>query len=351
MSDSWTLVTGANGFIGARLVRHLVERGERVKAFVRAGANLTQLSDLPSNQVRIAMGDVTCAHTVYRALAGCDRLYHLAANFSLWARHPAREITGPIVNGTEAVLEAARRRSLKRVVYTASAAGLGVSREPQELTEADHAESAAFETYYSAKCDAEQIALEQAKSGVPIVIVNPTVVAGPGDWKPTPPGRMLVRYLEWSTFAKFRVPERGGFNLVDVDDVAQGHRLAMEKGRLGERYILGGENVETRTLFSEIIPEVTGYAPQITTTNQGGAMMAARVLELGARLSGKPPDITCKLVEHHMFNYVFTSSSKAERELGYSHRPLRETIGRAVRWFRQHGHISPAAARRIARAA
>lgn len=342
---SWTLVTGASGFIGSRLVRALVERGERVKAFVRAGSSLRQLQDLPPERCRLAYGDITISHTVYRALAECDRMYHVASNFTMWDKDPDR-ILRPAIVGTRATLEAARRRGLDKIVVTSSVASLGVTRNRDEPMDEDHEFNLAEpETYVLSKYEAERVALEMAEDGLPIVVVLPAGVYGPGDWKPTPTGQSVVSYLKMSPALRVPVTD-GGINVVDVDDVVQGHILAMDKGALGERYILGGENVTFRQLF-ETLSDLTGLAPPGGTTSASMAQLAGRLLELRARLFGGEPALTYRLARDYADSFAWVSTDKAEQELGYRHRPARQTLARAVRWYLEHGYVPERAARRV----
>jgi dihydroflavonol-4-reductase len=334
------LITGANGFLGSRLIRLLVTRGERVKAFVRAGANLSSLRGLPEQQVELCMGDITSGHTVYRALAGCNRLYHLAAGYTPW-QSQARRIFEPLVLGTEEVLDAAQRRNIEKIVVTSSAATLGSTAHAVAMDEAHDFNLPGAEPALVAKHRAERVALEQARRGLPVVVVKPTVISGPGDWRPTPSGGVLLRYLNWPTSRRLRFPQTGGLNIVDVDDVAAGHHLAMLKGRVGERYILGGENLDLRDLVQGVLPEATGLSPALSTVSLSRLMWTSRVLEASARLRGSaPPMASARMVRDQICRYVWVSSAKAERELGYTHRPALEALARGVRWYEERGYVS-----------
>ncbi len=343
-SGKWALVTGASGFLGSRLVRRLVERGECVKGFVRPGSNLKYLEGLPEDRFRIAVGDVRCDHTIFRALSGCDRMYHVAATYS-FSETARRTILDDSVLGAQAACEAARRAGLDKVVFTSSAATLGVSSKAEPMVEGHEFNLRGAHAYGEAKHEAEQVALDGVERGLPIVIVQPTVVVGPGDWKPTPSGNMLLSYLKLSP--SFRVPVMpGGFCYVDVDDVAEGHIAAMEKGKVGERYLLGGDNLENRE-FYEILSDITGLAEPGKEQGSGSAKLVASVMELSASLSGTAPLVTRKLVDNYFGKYVFVNSEKAERELGYTHRPAREALSRAVRWFLDNDYVPERAARRV----
>jgi dihydroflavonol-4-reductase len=344
MSSKAALVTGANGFLGARLVRRLVERGEQVKALVRAGSDLRQLADLPTSQVRIAVGDVRMCDRVYAALSGCDRLYHVAAAYSVDERDRA-DIVASAAEGTTATLEAARRASVKKIVVTSSVGTLGAVRSSdQVLSESSEFDLPEVYCYVEAKLAEEARALEAAQAGLPVTIVNPAVMLGPGDYKPTPSGSQIVNYLGFSPSFHMPVPP-GGFSYADVDDVADGHIAAMERGRIGERYILGGENLTNRQ-FIQLLSDVTGLAEPGDDMTRGKANFAALLAELYAGYSGQAPLMTRKLVDTYFGRYVFVSSDKAKKELGYTSRPARESLIRACRWFLDSGLVSKQAARR-----
>jgi len=344
MNEPWTLVTGASGFIGGRLVRALVERGENVTAFVRPGASLAQLRGLPEQRLRLAYGDILVEHTVYRALAGCARMYHVATNFKMWDTRPER-ILDPAIQGTRATLEAARKRGLERVVVTSSVAALGISVDREPMDETHEFNLADPEVYIRAKYEAEQVAMQMADEGLPIVIVLPTGVVGPGDWKPTPTGASILQYLKLPP--SFRMPiTEGGLNIVDVDDVVAGHMLAMAHGRVGEKYILGGDNLTFAQLF-EILSDITGLAPPGRMLSQGMVELAGRLMELRARLSGRSPELTYRLARDYAGDVPWVTSKKAETELGYTHRTARAALGRAVAWFLEKGYVPDKAARRV----
>ncbi|MEZ4223455.1 MAG: NAD-dependent epimerase/dehydratase family protein [Polyangiaceae bacterium] len=341
---SWILVTGASGFVGSRLVHALVERGEHVKAFVRAGSSLRQLQGLPADRCRIAVGDITVEHTVYRALADCDRLYHVASSFKMWDPHP-EHILGPAVEGTRATLTAARKRGLEKIVVTSSVAALGTTSSSDSMDESHEFNLADPETYILSKYEALRVTEEMVDEGLPIVSVLPAGIFGPGDWKPTPSGQSILTYLKLG--ARMRPPvTEGGLNIVDVDDVVQGHMLAMDKGRVGERYILGGENVSFRQMF-EALSEITGLAPPGSTMSGGSAQLMGRLMEWGARLRGGEPSLTHRLARDFANGYAWVTSEKAESELGYTHRPARETLTRSVRWFLEHGYVDAPSAHRV----
>ncbi len=344
MRRSWTLVTGASGFVGSRLVRRLVAQGEHVKAFVRDGANLRQLSDLPADRFRLAFGDILVGSTVYRALAGCDRLYHVASAFQWWAPRP-EWIIGPAVEGTRGVLEAAEKRGVERIVVTSSVAALG-NTESQDLMDESHVfDLKDPEIYALSKRRALDVTLEMVERGLPIVIVQPSAIAGPGDWKPTPVGQSILRFLN-ATYAIPSAP--GGMSLADVDDVVGGHIAAMTRGTPGQSYILGGENITLEGLLvrlSELTrrPQPRGRLPPMLLR------LAGLWFETHAHLTGSEPQLTRRLAKSHLGRFAWVSSEKAEKQLGYASRPAVETLRRSVQWFVSQGYVHEPIARRLPR--
>ncbi|HLV20363.1 MAG TPA: NAD-dependent epimerase/dehydratase family protein [Polyangiaceae bacterium] len=342
MKQRWTLVTGASGFIGSRLVAALLDGGENVKAFVRPSSNLDHLRGFPSHRFTLAFGEITVEHTIYRALAGCDRMYHTAANYRFGERRVDR-VLNPTVDGTVAALSAARRRGIEKIVVTGSTAALGVSQQPEPMDEEHAFDLADPEPYSLAKYEADRRVQEFAAEGLPVVTVLPSAVVGPGDWKPTPTGEAIVRYLRMTSL---RMPvAEGGLNLVDIDDVVAGHLLAMDKGKVGERYILGGEDVTYEQLF-EMLSELTGLLPP-RKVSKSTIELGARLMELGARLRGGRPALTHRMARDYVGAYLWVTSAKAKRELGYTHGPVRDALARAVRWYLQRGYVPEQAVRRV----
>lgn len=338
------LVTGASGFLGSRLVKQLIARGEAVKGFVRAGSNLNLLHGLPEGQFELAYGDVLVGDTVFRALASCNRLIHVAGNFSMWSQNP-EHIMATAVHGTKNVLTAAKQRDIERIVITSSVGVLGVTDGPTTLDETHAFNVEDPETYYLSKLRADEIVQEASALGSPIVRVLPSALFGPGDWRPTPNGRLLLDYLRRSP--DFRIPVfDGGFNLVDVDDVAMGHVQALERGIPGERYILCGDNVTYEELFSTL-SDLTGLAAPGGRVGPTSLTLLAVFLELWARWTGEPPPITRKLIRHRVGKYSWVKCDKAEVDLGYKHRPHRETLDRAIRWYLKNGYLTDQQSRRI----
>lgn len=330
-----TLVTGGTGFVGSRLVRVLLGRGRAVRVLARPGADLRALRGL---DLEVAAGDILRPDGVYRALKGCDRLFHVAAVFSLWTRDPD-DILRPAVEGTKCVLEAAARiGGVERVVVTSSAApSVGISASPDEVRD----ETARFNlsdsaTYIVAKHRAERAALETARArGLDLVVVCPTGIFGPGDHRPTPTGENVVRFLR----GQIPVCPTGGLNVVDVDDVALGHVLAEERGAPGERYILGGENMTYRRMF-ELLAEVSGLPAPHGEVGRTPSMIGGFVAETVARIFGLPPVGTWRYARDFVGRYMYYGSEKAERELGYRARPAREALARSVAWYVAAGAVS-----------
>lgn len=338
------LVTGATGFIGSAVVRRLLARGKRVKAFVRPGSILKALEDLPWDRVELAVGDATLESSVYRALMNCDELYHVAAVYRYQPSRP-EQILAPSILGTRAVLEAARRHGISRIVVTSSTAILGTTQGDELLTEASTSQLRDPEVYVRAKIEAARLVDEYAGRGMPIVSVLPAGVFGPGDRKPTPNGRSLLDYLALSPSFKIPVTD-GGVSIVDVDDVAEGHCLALEHGRPGERYILGGDNLTFRQLF-QTLHQITGLAQPGFTPPHALVKLAGLAIETLARFTGKDPVLTARLARDFAYARVWVSNEKAERELGYRHRPAVEALTRALKFYLEHGYVPRERARRV----
>jgi dihydroflavonol-4-reductase len=340
------LVTGATGFLGGRLVRALCDAGERVRVLVRPGSSLRSLDGL---DVERAEGDVRIEHTVFRALAGCDRLYHCAAVYALWASNP-ETITEGAVLGTEATLRAARARRIDRVVYTSTAYTIGSSPDPTPLDETTPWVEPAGPVYAIAKRRAEELALDFGrKSGLPIVVVNPCSIFGPGDFRPTPTGQSVLEVMRGPSVPGLGVlvpKPPGGFNVVDVDDVVFGHRRAMERGRPGERYILGSENMPLATLFTTIA-DLAGRPPPRLRVGRPLALATGALLSAVAHITGETPTVSYDTVRGSFGLFYYTSSAKAADELGYVAKPARVALARSVRFFVDHGFLSEAQARRI----
>jgi dihydroflavonol-4-reductase len=324
-----TLVTGATGFIGSHVARKLVERGDRVRALVRPSSRLDAIAGLP---IEIVHGDLRDASSLVTALCGVSRVFHVAADYRLWARDP-QVLFESNVAGTRNLLEACRGRSLERFVYTSSVATLAFPPRGILATEANvGALGDMVGPYKRSKFLAEREVLDAAASGLPIVVVNPTAPVGPGDWKPTPTGRIIVDFLCGRMFAYVKT----GLNLVPVEDVAAGHLLAATRGQVGERYVLGGDNVGLDEMF-RMLAAVSGMRAPKLRIPHAAAMAVGYASELAARLGGREPRVALDSVRMAR-KTMFVDSSKARRELGFTAGSVREALDRAVGWYRSRGY-------------
>lgn len=318
-------VTGGTGFVGAHVVRKLTERGDRVIALVRPTSNLTLLERLP---VETVTGDLRDPASLEAGMADVDEVYHVAADYRLWSRRPD-EIYASNVDGTRNVMQAALRRHVPKVVYTSTVGCLGLPEDGSpgdENTPISRDELVGH--YKKSKYDAEQIALEYAAKGLPVVIVNPSTPVGPGDIKPTPTGRIILDFM------RGRMPAYvdTGLNLIAVEDVATGHLLAAEKGRIGEKYILGCRNLTLREILA-MLAKITGRKTPSVRIPHIVALVAA-VVDTGVSLAlGREPAIPIEAVKMSR-KHMYFSAAKAVRELGLPQTPVEEALARAVYWFR-----------------
>jgi dihydroflavonol-4-reductase len=320
-----TLVTGATGFIGSAVARTLLARGHRLRLLVRPGGDRRNLAGLDAELVE---GDLTRPEGFATALAGCGALFHLAADYRLWVPDPAAMLRTNVA-GTRALLLAARDAGVERIVYCSSVAALGLTGTDQPADETTPvSEAAVIGVYKRSKYLAEQAVLALAQEGVPVVIVNPAAPVGPRDIKPTPTGRTIA------DAAAGRIPAfvDTGLNVVHVDDVAEGHALALERGRIGERYILGGENLTLASLLA-LVAEAAGRRAPTIRLPHGLIWPLAVAAEGFARLTGRTPIVTRDMLAMAR-KKMFFSSAKAQRELGYAPRPARLAVADAVAWFR-----------------
>ncbi|MHB8530339.1 MAG: hopanoid-associated sugar epimerase [Caulobacteraceae bacterium] len=325
------LVTGASGFVGSAVLRAILARGLAARALVRASSRRDNLEGLDCEVIE---GDIRDPSAVGSAMAGARFVFHVAADYRLWARDPG-EILRANLEGTRTVMEAALVMGVERIVHTSSVATLRAGGPDDVVDEASPlTEDQAVGAYKQSKVAAERL-VERMAAGrrLPVVIVNPSTPIGPRDLRPTPTGRILVEA------ARGRIPAfvDTGLNLVHVDDVAEGHCLALEKGALGERYILGGQNVSLRRMLADIAALV-GRKPPTLALPRGPLWPLAVAAEAVAGLTGKAPFITrdaLRMAGHHMF---FTSA-KAERELGYRARPYGEALADALVWFDAGGYL------------
>jgi dihydroflavonol-4-reductase len=329
------LVTGASGFVGSAVARKLAARGFSVRALVRASSPRGNFADFDCEQVE---GDLRDPASLIKAARGARYLFHVAADYRLWARDP-EDIVRANREGTLAVMRAALGAGVQRVVYTSSVATLGIPPGQDRMAPADESapltEQTAIGAYKRSKVIAERLVERMvAEQGLPAVIVNPSTPIGPRDVKPTPTGRIIVEA------ATGKVPAfvDTGLNLAHVDDVARGHLLALDKGRVGERYILGGQDVTLRTMLADIAALAGRKAPTINLP-RGPLYPLASLFEAVAQVTGKEPMLTrdaLTMSKRHMF---FTSA-KAETELGYSARPYGEALADAMAWFAEHGYLA-----------
>ena len=334
MSADKVLVTGASGFVGSAVARSLLARGLQVTALVRASSPRTNLDGLPLD---IAVGDMTDQASVVAAARGARYLFHVAADYRMWARDP-EEIVRANREGTGAVMRAAKAAGVERIVYTSSVATLGVAPGADKNDPADETHpltpQTAIGAYKRSKVIAERLVEQMvAEEGLPAIIVNPSTPIGPRDVKPTPTGRIIVE----AATGKAPAFVDTGLNLAHVDDVAEGHLLALDKGCIGERYILGGQDVTLRQMFADIAG-LAGRKPPTVELPRGPLYPLAYMFEAVAQITGKEPQLTVDALNMSKRRMFFTSA-KAEAELGYRARPYQEAIGDAMTWFREHGYI------------
>jgi dihydroflavonol-4-reductase len=326
------LVTGATGFVGANVARLLVADGYRVRVLARPSSSLQALSGCP---VDIFLGDILDSHALAPAVRGCSMVFHAAADYRLWAKDP-REIYRNNVDGTRTVLEACQRADVGRVVYTSSVGTLGLPRDGSPGTEATPVTlEDMIGDYKRSKFLAERVAEEFAARGLPVVIVNPSNPIGPWEVKPTPTGRMVLDFLQRRMFATLDT----GLNLVHVADVARGHLLAARLGRIGEKYILGAENLSLSEIF-RILGGITGIRAPRVRMPYGLVYLLALASEGLAHASGRPPRVPLtgvRMARKHMY----FSADKAMRELGFFQRPVEQALRDAVDWFVDRGYAPP----------
>jgi dihydroflavonol-4-reductase len=337
-------VTGATGFLGSHVASALAEQGAELRLLVRPTSNLKNLEGLLSSgrNAETATGDLRDAASLEKAMSGCDTVFHVAADYRLWVRDP-EEMYRSNVEGTRAILEAARKNGVRRVVYTSSVATMGFSsngRPPGQFGQPADEDSPVsladmIGPYKRSKFMAEQVALEAGRSGMHVVTVNPTTPVGEQDVKPTPTGRIVLDFLK----RKFPAYVETGLNLVDVRECARGHVAALEKGKSGERYILGGENLTLKQLL-DTLGKISGL-PSPTVKLPYFFALAAGVVDetITGRLLHREPRATVDAVRMGK-KKMFASSGKAERELGWNIVPVESALRRAVQWFRDNGYVN-----------
>jgi dihydroflavonol-4-reductase len=324
-----SLVTGASGFVGSHVARTLVDRGEKVRVLVRPQSNLIALEGVPVEKVN---GDLRDPKSLGPAVEGADRVFHVAADYRLGVAHP-QEIYDSNVTGTRNLLEASSRAGVRRIIVTSSVATIAVDRGdtlPNEATEARLEEMIGH--YKRSKFLAEKAALQAAQEGMPVVVVNPTTPVGPGDWKPTPTGRIIVDFLNG------RIPAyvETGLNWVPVEDVALGHWIAAERGQVGERYILGGRNMLLKEVL-DILARISGRPSPRVRLPHAVAMAAGYADKVFSIMLNRQPRIPLegvRMARHKMY----VDCSKAVAELGFKAGPVEAALERAVAWYEQNGY-------------
>jgi dihydroflavonol-4-reductase len=326
-----TLVTGATGFVGSAVARALVRNGHKLRLLVRAGSDRRNLFGLDGAE--LVEGNLAKPSTLPKAVMGCRYVFHVAADYRLWVPNPAamRKVN---VEGTVALFQIAQACGVERCVYTSSVAALGLNPDGKPATEYTFLdESTLIGAYKRSKFDAQEAVKGLVLGGQDIVIVNPSTPIGPGDVKPTPTGKMVV------DAANGRMPAyvNTGLNVVHVDDVAEGHVLALNKGRAGDMYILGGENLMLRDLLGMIAALSLRRRPLLRLPI-GPLMPVAAVMERLAARSGNPPLMTREMLQMAK-KKMFFSSARAEKELGYKARPARVAVEDALEWFGTQGML------------
>jgi len=324
-------VTGATGFVGSHVAELLEQQGAELRLLVRPGSRTNNIDHLRADRVP---GDLRNFESLRRGISGCDVVFHVAADYRLWVRHPD-EMYRANVDGTLAVMDAARQASVKRVVCTSSVATMGFLSDGTIVDEQTPVDLLHMIGHYKkSKFMAEQAALAAGRSGAPVVVVNPTTPIGERDIKPTPTGRIIVDFLN----RNFPAYVDTGLNLADVREVARGHLLAMEKARPGERYILGGENLTLKQILDKLAA-ITGLpSPTVRVPHSVALGFAALDQFFTGVLRKKEPRATVEAVRMGR-KKMFASSAKAERELGYRALPVEEALRRACIWFAQHGYV------------
>jgi dihydroflavonol-4-reductase len=329
------LVTGGTGFIGANVARELAAAGATVRVLARPRGDRRALAGV---RVEIVEGDLLDAPSLRRAVSGVHALYHIAADYRLWTADPAT-LYRTNVDGTRLVLQAAGEAGVKRVVHTSSVGALGIPKDGRPGTETTPVTLADMVgDYKRSKFLAEQVALDFARRGLPVVIVNPSAPIGPWDIKPTPTGQMVVDFMRGRMVASLDT----GLNVVHVRDVARGHLLAAERGTPGERYILGHRDLALADIFA-ILAELTHRRPPRFRVPYAVAWLGAACCESMSRVTGRPPAVPLTAVRMARKRMYF-SPARAVRELGLPQTDVHEALADAVAWFEAHGYVRGRAA-------
>lgn len=327
-----TLITGASGFVGSAVLRRLLDAGEEVRALVRPASDRRNLEDLP---IEVVSGDLTDPSSLRRALQGCRALFHVAADYRLWIPRP-HEMYSANVDGTMTLMRTALDSGIERIVYTSSVATLGIPPDGGISDESTPVNLADMIGHYKrSKFMAEQAVMRLSRAeGLPAVIVNPSTPVGPRDIKPTPTGRMIVDATSGRTPAYVDT----GLNIVHVDDVAEGHWLAYQQGQVGERYILGGENLSLKEIFIRLAA-LSGHAPPRVRLPRALIYPIAYASEVWTRLRGRGVPLVTVDQLRMSKKTMFFSSDRAGRILGYRPRPAQEALRDAYQWFREHRYL------------
>ena len=336
-----TLVTGAAGFLGSHVTRQLVARGDDVRVLLRASSTNRAIADLPLEYVT---GDLRDPASLERAMKGVKRVFHVAADYRLWAKRK-QDIYDSNVGGTKNLLDAAKRAGVEQLIYTSTVATIAVDRpqHPNEFTDTKLEEMIGH--YKRSKWMAEKEALGAAKSGLPVIVAMPTTPVGPWDWKPTPTGKIILDFLNGNMPGYVKT----GLNFVGVEECAAGHLLVAEKGKVGERYLLGGENLTLKQML-DTLAKITGLRAPMLKIPHGLALGVAYANTAFSRLVGREPGIPVEGVKiaRHM---MFVDCARAKRELGFQAGPVAAALERAVRWYEANGYIAKSRAKRMAHAA
>ncbi len=323
-------LTGSTGFVGTHVARELAQRGAQLRLLVRPTSNLRNLEGL---QAETIVGDLLQPELLRTSIRGCDAVMHVAADYRLWVRDP-KTMYAANVDGTRALLQIAREEAVPRTVYTSSVATMGFKTDGTIVDETTPVSLADMVGHYKrSKFFAEQVAMEAARTGQQVIILNPTTPIGPMDVKPTPTGRIIVDFLN----KKFPAYVDTGLNLVDVAEVARTHADALEKGRSGERYILGGENLTLKQILDKM-SAITGLPSPTMRVPHAVAMIFAFFDEnITGRIRGLEPRATVEAVRMGK-KKMFASSAKAQRELGFRIVPVYPALRVAIEWFRANGY-------------
>lgn len=323
-------VTGATGFLGSHVAHQLHSRGAELRLLIRPSSRTENIADLTAERV---IGDLRDVESLKRGMDGCEFVFHVAADYRLWAVN-GQELYQSNVEGTRNILQAARDSGVRRVVYTSSVATMGFGNNGHVTDEKTPVALAnMIGDYKRSKFMAEELVLEAARGGQNVVMVNPTTPIGERDIKPTPTGRILVDFLK----RKFPAYVDTGLNLVDVKDCAQGHLLAMEKAKPGERYILGGENLTLKQILDKLAAITTLPSPSIRLPYAFAYATGVVDTLLTGKMRSREPRVTLDSVRMGR-KKMFVTSAKAERELGWNPGPVDGALRRAVEWFRENGY-------------